>query len=198
MTTLYFMSKEQGHVISPQHHEAHVSALEAFAVNATKYIGSTTSLVLHSIFFVGIFSLQWFGFSFDKIMLILTTVVSLEAIYLSIFIQLTINRQSRQIEEVSEDVEGIQEDVEEISKDLDEIQEDVEEIQEDAKEISADVEGIQEHIESIGENVEDLSEEFEKEDATDAAERTADLQKINNIEHVLEELLLEVKRLKKS
>lgn len=183
---------------------ARISPLEDFAMKATQYIGSPTSLVLHSVFFVGIFSLQWIGFSFDKIMLILTTVVSLEAIYLSIFIQLTINRQSRQIEEVSEDVEGIQEDVEgiqedveEISKDLDEIQEDVEEIQEDAKEISADVEGLQEHIETIGENVEELNEELEKDDATDAAERTADIQKINNIENVLEELLREVKKLKK-
>ncbi|OGZ19207.1 MAG: hypothetical protein A2494_01540 [Candidatus Lloydbacteria bacterium RIFOXYC12_FULL_46_25] len=189
------MDKEQKNIATPQ--DEHDSALEAFAVNATKYIGSTTSLLLHSFFFIGIFSLQWFGFSFERIMLILTTVVSLEAIYLSIFIQLTINRQSRQIEEVSEDVEEIQEDVEEISKDLDEIQEDVEEIQEDTKEINADVEGIQEHIESIEENVEDLSEELEKDDATDAAERNADMQKINKIENVLEELLQEVKKLKK-
>ena len=54
-------------------------------------------------------------------MLILTTVVSLEAIYLSIFIQLTINRQSRQIEEVSEDVEELSENVEDISEDVEEI-----------------------------------------------------------------------------
>lgn len=172
------------------------SFLEAFAMRATRHIGSTMSLVLHSAFFVGIFSLRWFGFSIENIMLILTTVVSLEAIYLSIFIQLTINKQSRQIEEVSEDVEEIQEDVEEISKDLDEIQEDVGEIQEEAKEISADVEGIQGHIESIEENVEELSEELEKDDATDAAERTADMQKIDKIESVLEELLREVKRIK--
>lgn len=190
------MNKERGHIASPEEKEF-ISPLEAFAVKATERIGSTASLVLHSIFFVSIFGLQGFGLSFDKIMLLLTTVVSLEAIYLSIFIQLTINRQSRQIEEVSEDVEEIHEDVEEISKDIDEIQEDVEEIQEDAKEISADVEGLQEHIETIGETVEDLNEELEKDDATDAAERTADLQKINNIENVLEELLREVKRLKK-
>lgn len=179
------------------------SVLERFAVSATNRIGSLPSLFLHSFFFVGIFGLQWFGFSFDKIMLMLTTVVSLEAIYLSIFIQLTINRQARQIEEVSEDVEEIsedldeiQEDVEEISKDLEGIQEDVEGIQEDAKEISEDMEDIQEHIEQIGENVEDLSEELEKDDKEDALERTADQQKITQIEHVLEELLREIKTLK--
>jgi uncharacterized membrane protein len=170
--------------------------LEKIAIGATKKIGSLPSLIIHSIFFVGIFALQWFGFTFDKIMLILTTVVSLEAIYLSIFIQMTINRQARQIEEVSEDVEDIQENVEEISKDVEEIQEDVEEIQEDAKEISEDMEGIQEHIESIEENVEDLSEGFEKEEKADAEEHAQDQQKIAKIEHVLEELLREVKTLK--
>lgn len=163
------MNKEQKH-ITIQEEPEYNSALEAFAVKATHHIGSTTSLMLHSAFFVGIFSLQWLGFSFDKIMLLLTTVVSLEAIYLSIFIQLTINRQSRQIKEVSEDVEEIHEDVEEISKDID----------------------------IIEENVEGLNEELEKDDVIDAAERTQDLEKINKIENVLEELLREVKTLKKS
>ncbi len=164
-------------------------ALERLAMNATRYIGSPVSLVLHSLFFVGIFGLLWFGFSFDKVMLILTTAVSLEAIYLSIFIQLTVNRQARQIEEVSEDLDDIQEDVEEISKDLDDIQEDVEDIQEDAKEISED-------IEDIKENVEDLSEELEKDGQEEAAERVADNEKIAKIEKTLEELLRQIHALK--
>lgn len=170
--------------------------LERLAVNATQRIGSLASIITHTLLFVGIFGLKWFGFSIDKILLILTTIVSLEAIYLAIFIQMTINRQARQIAEVGVDVVDIQENVEEISKDLDEIQEDVEEIQEDAKEISADVEGIQEQIGQIEENVEDLSEELEKDDREDAAERTEDQQKIAKIEHVLEELLREIKALK--
>jgi len=170
--------------------------LERLAVNATQRIGSLASIITHTVLFVGIFGLKWLGFSIDKILLILTTIVSLEAIYLAIFIQMTINRQARQIAEVGVDVEDIQENVEEISKDLDEIQEDVEEIQEDAKEISADVEGIQEQIGQIEENVEDLSEELEKDDREDAAERTEDQQKIAKIEHVLEELLREIKTLK--
>lgn len=149
--------------------------LERLAVSATQRIGSLASIIIHTVLFVGIFGLHWLGFSNDKILLILTTIVSLEAIYLAIFIQMTINRQARQIAEVSHDVEDIQENVEEISKDLDEIQEDVE------------------HIE---ENVEDLSDELEKEDKEDAIERTEDQQKIANIEHVLVELLREIKTLK--
>ncbi len=173
--------------------ESHESRLEYVAVNATHYIGSPLSLVLHTVFFVGIFLLQYAGFSLEQIMLILTTLVSLEAIYLSIFIQMTVNRQGKQIAEVSDDVDDIQEDVEEISKDIDEIQEDVEDIQENAEVLSVDVEGIQEHIEDIKENVEDLSEEFEKEDEQDIS----DSSRINNIEQVLRELLREVQAMKK-
>lgn len=183
------------------------SSLERFAIGSTRYIGSPTSLVVHTIFFIAVFGLQRFGFSFEQTMLILTTAVSLEAIYLSLFIQMTVNRQARKIEEVSEDVDDIQEDVDEISKDVDDIQEDVEEIskdidemledvdsiQEHTEEINADMEGIHEHIEHIKENVEDLSEEFERDDF----EETMDDKKVEKIERVLEELLAEVKALKK-
>lgn len=169
------------------------SALERFAIGSTRYIGSPTSLVVHTIFFIAVFGLQKFGFTFEQTMLILTTAVSLEAIYLSLFIQMTVNRQARQIEEVSDDVDDIQEDVEEISKDIDEMLEDVDSIQEHTEEINADMEGIHEHIENIKENVEDLSEEFERDDF----EETMDDQKVEKIERVLEELLSEVKALKR-
>jgi peptidoglycan hydrolase CwlO-like protein len=73
--------------------------------------------------------LRIFGISSEDVLLILTTVVSLEAIYLSIFIQMTVNQHAEELEEVSEDIGEIQEDVDEIQKDVDEIQEDVEDIQ---------------------------------------------------------------------
>jgi uncharacterized protein YoxC len=163
--------------------------LEQLALKSTVYIGSLPSLIVHTLFFVGIFSLFWFGFSIDQILLILTTVVSLEAIYLAIFIQMTVNQQARKIEEVSEDVEDIQEDVEEISKDIDDIQEDVEDIQEDVEEIHEDVDEIQEDIDDIQEDVEDIQEDTEEE--------MGESEKIQNIQKALEELLNEVKALKK-
>lgn len=171
------MKREKSHS-SPHQTNGSAPILERVAIGATTYIGSLPSLILHSLFFVGIFGLQWFGVSFNQIMLILTTVVSLEAIYLSIFIQMTINRQARQIAEVSEDIDEIQEDVEEI-------QEDVEEIQEDAKEISEDVEDIKEDVEG-------LSDEHEKEEA----QETSETEKVQRIEHMLEELLREIKTIK--
>jgi len=67
--------------------------------------------------------------NWDTILLVLTTAVSLEAIYLSIFIQMSINKSHRSLEEIGDDIDEIQEDVDEIQEDVDEIQEDIDEIQ---------------------------------------------------------------------
>lgn len=69
------------------------------------------------------------GFSSSDVLLILTTVVSLEAIYLSIFIQMTVNEHSEELEDVSEDIEEIQENMEDIQENMEEIHENVEDIQ---------------------------------------------------------------------
>ena len=106
---------------------------ENFSKKLTRWIGSPQSIIIHTIFFIVMFSLRFFNISSSDVLLILTTVVSLEAIYLAIFIQMTVNRQARELEEVSEDIEEIQEDVGEIQKDVEEIQEDVEDIQEEVK-----------------------------------------------------------------
>ncbi|MFA6278940.1 MAG: hypothetical protein WCS97_01775 [Candidatus Paceibacterota bacterium] len=95
-------------------------------------VGSVPSLVLHTLIFMFFFLSAFTGtISWGTMLLVLTTIVSLEAIYLAIFIQMTVNRQAHELAEVSEDVEDIQEDIEEISQDVDEIQKDVEEINEE-------------------------------------------------------------------
>lgn len=106
--------------------------LEKVADLATQWIGSISSLVIHSIFFIVAFILPEMGIiSFERMLLVLTTVVSLEAIYLAIFIQMSVNKNSQDIEIIQENVEEIQEDIEEIEENIDEIQKDVDEIQED-------------------------------------------------------------------
>ncbi len=102
--------------------QAASSRLEAWALNATKHIGSTWSIAIHSFLFVAIFSLHFFGFTVNDILLILTTAVSLEAIYLSLFIQMTVNRHAESLVEVEEDIDEIQDDIEEISEDIEQIQ----------------------------------------------------------------------------
>lgn len=103
-------------------------------VRITDWIGSNSSIVFHSIFFVGIFALRIFHYTTNDILLILTTAVSLEAIYLAIFIQMTVNRNTQSLEEVEEDIEEITEGVTDMEKDIDSIQEDIDKLEdEDAK-----------------------------------------------------------------
>ena len=103
------------------------------------WIGSIPSLIFHSILFAAFFTLTLVDIN-DRtfVLLIWNTTVSLEAIYLAIFIQFTVNRNTRSLLEVEEDIDEIQEDVEELGEDVDEIQEDIEELSEDIEEISED------------------------------------------------------------
>lgn len=134
-----------------------VGALERLAERSARVIGSVPSLIAHSVFFVGIFSLSFFGFTFDQILLILTTLVSLEAIYLAIFIQMTVNRHSENIEEVREDIEDIQEDVEDISEDIEDIQENVEEISGDAEDpTDRKLEKIESALQALVRDIEEI------------------------------------------
>jgi hypothetical protein len=99
--------------------------IEDKAMAIAQWVGTPTSLILHTLFFVLIFALKLIGVSIDKILLLLTTVVSLEAIYLSLFIQMTVNQHSESLEDVEENIDEIQEDVEEINENIDDVQEDV-------------------------------------------------------------------------
>lgn len=113
--------------------------IEGVSLGITKWIGSVPSIIIHTIFFVGSFAAVYFDFlSLDRMLLVLTTLVSLEAIYLAIFIQMSLNLARESLKEVEEDIDEIQEDVSEIEKDVDEIQHDVDEIQEDIEEIEED------------------------------------------------------------
>ena len=86
-----------------------LNPLEKISFKFTDWVGTPASLIIHSLFFIGIFAMRYFGFTTDYILLVLTTAVSLEAIYLSIFIQMSVNRATESLEEVEEDIEDIQE-----------------------------------------------------------------------------------------
>jgi uncharacterized membrane protein len=64
-------------------------------------------------------SLRFFGVAFSDVLLFLTTVVSLEAIYLSIFIQMSVNRQADGLSTLQESVESVQETMEEVQETID-------------------------------------------------------------------------------
>ena len=111
--------------------------LEKAAIRLTEGIGTIKSLLIHTVLFAGTLSLSLFGWETDQILLVLTTWVSLEAIYLSIFIQMTVNRNTKSLEEVEEDIEEIQEDVEGLEDDVEEISEEIDDIQ--AEDVKADM-----------------------------------------------------------
>ncbi|MBP6854859.1 MAG: DUF1003 domain-containing protein [Candidatus Pacebacteria bacterium] len=157
--------------------------IEGASVKATKWIGSVASLVVHTILFIGAFLLILVGFERDTILLVVTTIVSLEAIYLSIFIQMTVNRHTEELHDVSEDVEEIQKDVDEIQEDVEEIQKDVDEIQED--------------VEDLGEDVDEISGDSNL-TLDQKTERIAkDIEILKNIEERLRELSVHLADIKK-
>ncbi len=157
--------------------------IETASTRATRWIGSPWSVILHTIFFAIMLALPLWGVGIDKVLLVLTTIVSLEAIYLSIFIQMTVNRHTEELEEVSEDIEDIQENVEDIAEDIEEIEKDVDEIQKDVDEIQEDVDEIQEDV-----------EEIEEEKIPHHKEPHPEI--LEKIQHVLESLAKDVEALK--
>ena len=117
--------------------------LEKMTLGITGWIGSPLSIILHTIVFIGIFVLKYFNVSYEEIMLILTTIVSLEAIYLSLFIQMSVNNNLKTIEGVEEDIEDIQEDMEETQTSIDMIDNNFQKLAVDVQEISGEIERIE-------------------------------------------------------
>ena len=153
------------------------------ALRITRWIGSPTSIVIHSVLFVASFAAPLLGLvSWDRMLLVLTTVVSLEAIYLSLFIQMTVNLTTEAVEDISEDVE--------------EIQEDIGEIQEDVEDISEDVDELQEDVEDITEEVEEMTEEEVAEEAAEEARKDEQKRTLVEIQTDLRKLMEDINRLK--
>ena len=141
------------------------------AVGTTRWIGSPASVVVHTILFAGSFiavSTGWLHL--DRMLLVLTTIVSLEAIYLAIFIQMTLNYTTQELAEVGEDIEEMQEDI-------GELQEDVEEISED-----------------VGE----MTEEEESEEAAEEARKGQQSKKLADIQTDLRRLMGDISKLQKN
>lgn len=96
------------------------------------WVGSFTSLIVHTFIFISCFAAGIIWGHWDTILLVLTTLVSLEAIYLAIFIQMSINRNTESLQGVEKDIDEIREDVGDIAEDVEDLQED------DAQEDSED------------------------------------------------------------
>lgn len=150
------------HMTKPSKNKLPENRVEQLAFTIIESIGSPFSIILHTLFFISIFGLRLFNFTTDNILLILTTAVSLEAIYLSIFIQMTVNRNTKSLQEVEEDIDEIQEDVEGMEKDIDEIQEDIDEIQEEDKQEEMEEGRTQEALTKIESGLQQLLSDFDR------------------------------------
>src|SRR3989344_529564 len=84
--------------------------LEKISFKLISWIGTPYSVIFHTLIFIAIPALTFLGFDLRSVLLIFTTWLSVEAIYLAIFIQMTVNRNTESLEEVEEDIEDIQED----------------------------------------------------------------------------------------
>lgn len=115
----------------------------------TQWIGTTSSIMIHTIFFIGIFSLLFFGWSLDQILLVLTTVVSLEAIYLALFIQMTVNKANENIEDVEESIEDVE-------KDIDDIQAEDKEDEVLEKQVSTTLKNIEIQLQKLQKDIDQL------------------------------------------
>lgn len=129
-----------------------------FPIKITRAIGSPMSVALHTILFAGVLSLYFTGVDFDSVLLALTTVVSLEAIYLAIFIQMTVNREERRLSKVSRDINEIQENVGELAEDVEDI---TEEMEKDEKEDEQDKAESAAQLRKIESSLHELLREIE-------------------------------------
>lgn len=125
--------------------------MEELALKATYWIGTPASIIVHTILFIVAFALYFVGVPIDEILLVVTTVVSLEAIYLALFIQLTVNKNTQSLSEVEEDIDEIQEDVEEIEGDVEGLEGNVKKMRQNMRELEADIEDISEDVDKIAE-----------------------------------------------
>lgn len=102
------------------------SMIDKFSDHLTSWIGSTASLLVHTVVFGFAFASHWiFGWDYDFILLVLTTVVSLEAIYFSIFIQRSVNQQALRLQEVEESIDDVEEALDDVEEALDETEDDI-------------------------------------------------------------------------
>ena len=105
--------------------------IDIISDKATKWVGSTASLVVHTILFTASFLSHWiFGFDFDSVLLIVTTIVSLEAIYISIFIQRAVNQQGQRLIDVEEDIAEVDRALDDVEEALDDVEEALDEVEE--------------------------------------------------------------------
>ncbi len=156
--------------------------LENVAIRMTEWIGTPDSILVHSVLFVLAFTVYFFGVPLETVLLVLTTIVSLEAIYLSLFIQLSVNHTKESIEDVEEDIGEIQEDVQGLEGGFGDIAEDVQGLEGNMKKIRFNVKELETDVESISEDIDRFYLEDDKEQTQESKTHIESSKSLQNIE----------------
>lgn len=159
-----------------------VDELEKFAIRITEWIGTPASIIVHTFLFISAFFFYYVGVELNTVMLVVTTIVSLEAIYLSLFIQLSVNVTKESLEDVEEDLGEIQEDVEGLEGGFGEIAEDVEGLEGNVKKMRRNVEELEADVEDISEDIDKFYLEEDKEVSQGKVAHVESSRSLQNIE----------------
>ena len=158
------------------------SAVEKLAVRITEWLGSPVSIGIHTLIFSLAFLVYLAGVKLEIILLVMTTFLSIEAIYLSLFIQLSVNVTKESLEDVEEDLGEIQEDVEGLEGASREMQEDVEGLEGTVRKLRKNMQGLEEDVEDISEDIDRFTLEEEKEGSEAGNTHIESSKSLQNIE----------------
>lgn len=122
----------------------------------TYWLGTPISIIVHTIFFASMFTLVLFGWNLQDMLLALTTGLSIEAIYLALFIQMSVNKASESLEDVEESLEDVEEDIDTIEKDIDAIQLDEKNDDKYDEEVAATLKTIEKRLGRLQEDLDVL------------------------------------------
>ncbi len=95
---------------------ANPTKLEKISYKLAKLIGSPFCLVLHIALFGGFFILRSLGIIPNAVLIMLATVVGLEAIFLIIFVQMSVKNNTKSLIQLQEKIDQIQQEEEEVHK----------------------------------------------------------------------------------
>lgn len=156
--------------------------LENVALRITEGVGTPISIVIHTVIFVLAFFAYFFGVSLEIVLLVMTTFLSIEAIYLSLFIQFSVNMTKESLEDVEENIDEIQEDVEGLEGGFGEIAEDVEGLEGNIKKMTKNVEELEADVEDISEDIDRFYLDEDKEQTLEKVAHVESSQSLQNIE----------------
>ena len=152
----------------------------------THLVGTPQSIIIHTFLFAAAFFAYYLGIQFETVLLVLTTIVSLEAIYLSLFIQLSVNHATESLEDVEEDIDEIQEDVQGLEGGFGEIAEDVEGLEGNVRKMRRNVEELEADVEDISE---DIDRYYLEEDKEVSQEKVAHIESSKSLQNIEREII---------